>query len=226
MEPPPSSHGAAGPSRPSNMDLDAVDEVASPPNEPPAGESGVTRRIRPESITSWGSSGFRITWRAPGKSHVHGAWQGTCVFHRHSSSARCTKSINVASDKDVDRENCLRMVQNWLIQACAFDRAWKHRDWNPRQYETPPATALEAKANSMPKPPAEVLADGELDSVPTPKAKAKGKAGPKGKPSTKPKPKATKKACAKPKLPAESSGSSSSSSSTSSTSSASSSDSD
>lgn len=195
----------------------AGDECGATPEPIPKGKSEVARKVQPDSILSWGIPGFRITWRAPSSTHVHGAWQGTCTFHRHSATTRCTKSVNVGGDSDTAREQCLLMVKNWLVQAEAFDRAWKHREWNPRSHETPPPATLEAKASSMGMPPDPVLADGDHDSA---TAKAKGKAKPK--PATK----RRGKASAKPKATAGSASRAGSKSSSSSSSGSTSSDSE
>ena len=175
----------SGPSDP------ASSQHAGEENNPESRDSavGVTRLQRPETIPSWGNCGFRITWRAPGGAAPNGAFQGTCVFHRHSSKNRCTRSINVSDNSAESRDMCLRQIKNWLIQAPAFDRAWKHRGWNPRSFETPSSAVLEAKANDLPAAPVSVQHDQEIDAASevAPKAKAKGKGKSQPKKNAKPK---------------------------------------
>ena len=166
------------------------------------------RMVRPETISAWGGAKCKITWRAPGRDCVHGAWQAKCPYHRRSAITACTKSLNLAEDTDEQRELTLRMVKNWLLQARSFDRAWKHQQWNPRSYECPSEHILDIKAEQMPALSEATQTDDELDaraaraalaSTPTPKAKAKAKS--KRKPKAKPKPKQTQatKRRAKPK---------------------------
>lgn len=168
----------------------AEEPTASAPVEDPdlAAAAPIARVVRPETLASWGRGPqkFRIIWRPPSTTCKHGAWQDICPYHRKSATAKCTRSLNLTDGSPESREACLRMIQNWLLCADKFDRAWKHGAFNPRFEETPPEEVLLARSESM-QMPGEVQLDVDLDVSPAPKAKAKSKkaSGAKAKPKAK-----------------------------------------
>ena len=165
-------------------------------HEPVLPRAAGQRVARPESIASWGTAGFRITYRAPAPGCTYGAWQGRCPFHQRSAVTKCTKSISMSNSTDENRERCLNMVKHWLLQAGRFDRAWKHQAWQPTSSETPGPDVLEAQAVALPL--REYEADDVLDAQdvppPAPKAATKSRSKAKAKPKRRPKGKAKSKA--------------------------------
>lgn len=135
----------------------------------------VERRLQPETLTAWGAGPqtFRITWRRPSRDCKHGAWQGTCPYHKKTLKTKCTKALNLKSNDAEENTRCLRMVQHWLLRGPSFARAWEHAYFNPRVEETPPYETLLALSESM-AVPSDVLEDEALDKGEVPGGESAG----------------------------------------------------
>ena len=125
-------------------------------------ETDVHRMVSEQTIPSWGP-GFRFTYRAPSATAPCGAWQATCRYHRHTATARCTKTLTLAREGSEEQVRCLRLCMHWCVQAHQFQTASQHSGWNPRLYPLPEQCVIDAQARTMPVPPPQAAVDSEIE---------------------------------------------------------------
>lgn len=86
----------------------------------------------------WGA--FRITWIVPRdaahpRNPEHGAWQGSCPFHRRNDVTACKKAISCNGPTIHDQEVALLRVKLWCNNAKRFLRQHSHLSNHPTTEE-------------------------------------------------------------------------------------------
>ena len=125
-------------------------------------QSSLQRLVSEQTISSWGPAGFRLTFRQPSTTAPSGAWQATCRYHRHTATARCTKTVVLSNAREDEKLRCLRLCMHWCVQADRFQLASQHSGWNPRHFPLPHQSVIDAQAQRMVPPHSQAVPDQEL----------------------------------------------------------------
>ena len=175
------------------------------------------RRVtnHPDSFT-WGpGDGFVFTWTSADRRPPNGSWQALCRYHKLNKDTACTQSMSANMGKELTK----RLLKLWCLQAPLHTRKKHHANIRARFLEDVDEEILQARVESLPPPPEELLDDDQLDELEKRagngvtsgedserdaapaakgKAKAKGKARSKAKPGAKPRAKQKGKASPAP----------------------------
>ena len=113
-----------------------------------ASSSTITRLVRPETIADW--YGFRLTWVPPKASNKHGAWQGTCPYHRKArTGTKCKKTLTVSSSSPESIASSLLRVKAWCVLAAACNTYTDHMKSLPVISPNDDETSINNKAETL-----------------------------------------------------------------------------
>ena len=187
----------SGSGRPPDDDAaETADGVASAHGDARARASG-SRQVHQDTF-QWGP--FRMTFSGPEKRPKFGSWQAACPYHKLSEVTMCKKAIGLRNETAEEKQNCLRLLKLWCLQAPNHDRRRHHNNVNPRVAELLDDSVLEARLEALSEPPSrENLQDDAALDAAAATAAAKGRAKAKAKPGAKVKPKSSSKSKAKAK---------------------------
>ena len=116
-----SASGSSSDSSSSDDNNEAEDNVQPAPSqaEPAAGGHQSGSRARQEFTHSWGR-GFLFTFKRP---HL---WQARCAYHARHEVTKCTKSLTLKDASAPSREEGLRLLKIWCVDACNHETRLSH----------------------------------------------------------------------------------------------------
>ena len=126
-----------------------------------------TKREFNELSGRWGSTHIYLTFSDAVKKPPHGQWMIRCPYHKKSSVTACTKSMALDAPTAKEKDEVKRRLMEWALLGPTFTRKSHHGNVQPRQWKLLgrpilSEAVLDAKAQMLPLPPADLKTDAEL----------------------------------------------------------------